>query len=37
MLTERNGKIRDLVVDDSAFMRVALRKMMEQDDRREIS
>ncbi len=36
MQIEKNGKIRVLVVDDSAFMRVALRKMMEQDHRIQV-
>lgn len=35
-MEEKDGKIRVLVVDDSAFMRVALRKMMETDSRIEV-
>ncbi len=37
MIVEKNGKIRVLVVDDSAFMRVALRKMMEEDSTIEVA
>jgi len=37
MIIEKNGKIRVLVVDDSAFMRVALRKMMEKDSAIEVA
>ena len=36
-MTEKNGKIRVLVVDDSAFMRVALKQMMETDSLIEVS
>jgi two-component system chemotaxis response regulator CheB len=36
MLPDKNGKIKVLVVDDSAFMRVALRNMMEKDSKIEV-
>ena len=36
MHSDKNGKIKVLVVDDSAFMRVALRNMMEKDSKIEV-